>query len=309
VGSSTAVSLVMQGIINERRPAENAQRAALRETQSPLTPAIFERIVTATPCKPLANIMMLAAAAVGLYGMLRPVELLGSPQHRDRALQLDDVVFYLDEHESRVGRIAPLPHAPDVMAGAIPHHFTLRLGAIGTAPLFRILWQLSRLSKHCGAGSICAARFAPPLVTPLSSSIPAPGLLWPRRLSSSVCSIGAASPAVAILLSRVAACVAVALLLSCRAGLLSPTSRRLAAGPPLRCPPSTLAPMPSVSASSPSPRRWLPRHWGLGVSLRCAWRRARWWIHAPRKRRAIPSYNSDSLNFPSLSPAIVDVYC
>jgi len=127
VGASTAVSLVMQGIINSRRPAENAQRARDRESQAALTPAIYQRIVAATPCKPLSNIMILAAAAVGLYGMLRPVELLGSPQHRDRALQLSDVVFYIDEDESRVAQLAPSLEA--ALRGRTPHHFTLRLGA------------------------------------------------------------------------------------------------------------------------------------------------------------------------------------
>ena len=132
VGSSTAVTLVMQGITNLRRPAENVKKHQDRASQAPLTPAMLDQIIARTPCVPPSNIMILTAAAVGLHGMLRPVELLGSAQHRDRALQLSDIVFYRDEARTRVMQLAA---TLEDAGKKTPHHFTMRLGATKADPL------------------------------------------------------------------------------------------------------------------------------------------------------------------------------
>lgn len=132
VGASTAVTLALRGIANTRRPAENAQRALDREAQAPLTPELLEQIVLATPDVSPLDIVTLTAAAVGVYGLLRPVELLGSHQHRSRALQLEAVTFFWDEAETRV---AVLARSLDKAIAQTPHHFVLRLGATKADPL------------------------------------------------------------------------------------------------------------------------------------------------------------------------------
>lgn len=120
IGTSTAVAIVRAGIHKSLKPAENAAR----ERAADLTPAVLSQIVASAPGTGSRAVMLIAAASVGVYGCLRANELLGSHQHRDRALSLSSVSFWADA--SGLRRVFP---GKDTRAvGPIPHHFSSHLG-------------------------------------------------------------------------------------------------------------------------------------------------------------------------------------
>lgn len=119
VGTSVAVSLVRTGIHKSLKPAE--QHTA---RDDPLTPDALEALRAAAPGTGPHAVMVMAAASVGVYGCLRPGELLGSHLHRERAIQVGSVSFWADAQGLRscaVGR-----GLRDL--GPVPHHVTIELG-------------------------------------------------------------------------------------------------------------------------------------------------------------------------------------
>lgn len=157
-GSSTAVTLCMQGIINQHKPAEVADRQSVRDLNPPLTPPMLAAIVGVAPGSSPRAAMLLAAAHTAVYGLLRPSELLGQPKAREvRALRLGQIAFFQDADGLR--RVAPLERGSSSALAraskeAIPHHFELRLGAtkadqagenapivVAAAPAVRALWM------------------------------------------------------------------------------------------------------------------------------------------------------------------------
>jgi len=151
IGNSTAVSLVRAGIHKALKPAERkAERA------DPLTPAVLQAIVAAAPGTGPRALMIIAAASVGIYGTLRPNELLGSHQNRDRALTTDRITFWADAQS-----LVACPVGKGLRAqGPVPHHFTIELGRtkadptaaaggkdIAAAPAVAALWNWLHMRK------------------------------------------------------------------------------------------------------------------------------------------------------------------
>jgi len=127
-GSSAPVSLVMQGIINSKRPAENARKQARREEEPALTPEMLAAILEVVPGACPRNAMLMAAAHVGVYGLLRPIEMLGARGSREEeALRLSQVTFYHDKAEAVVA--AHHKNYATAVSVPLPHHFVIRLGA------------------------------------------------------------------------------------------------------------------------------------------------------------------------------------
>lgn len=123
IGRSTAVSLVRAGIKKAKKPEEKAAAAAA-ERPADVTPKVLAKIVAVAPGTSDHAVMCIAAASVALYGQLRPGELLGSRQHRDRALRLSQVIFWRDADQLES---APVGRSVRDM-GPTPHHFTIDLG-------------------------------------------------------------------------------------------------------------------------------------------------------------------------------------
>jgi hypothetical protein len=152
---SVAVERVLKGIARERQAIE-AQRRAVRPTTIDVTPALLASIQQyLAPAFPRGHVpheeMRWAAANVATYALLRPSELLGSPQHPDRALLASQITFYMTESDDHVGALRP-PHS-DPSAGRQPDHFTIALGpskadqqglnppiAVAARPAVHALW-------------------------------------------------------------------------------------------------------------------------------------------------------------------------
>jgi integrase len=77
--------------------------------------------------------MLWAAATLGVFGLLRPGELLGSARERSRAARADAVLFYASPGAVAVRAVRPLSPAPS----DIPDHFTVQLGVTKADPFAR----------------------------------------------------------------------------------------------------------------------------------------------------------------------------
>lgn len=77
--------------------------------------------------------LLWAAACVATYGLLRPSEMLGSQQHRDRALMPAAITWFRDEHTLEVRGM--LPEGTDThcrIVDSCPDRFTIDLGVTKT---------------------------------------------------------------------------------------------------------------------------------------------------------------------------------
>lgn len=157
LGSSTVVTMAMQGITNLRQQVETEARRQQRKDNPSLTPPMLAEIVGVAGGSRPRDVMMLAAAHVAVYGLLRPSEMLGQPSMREvRALKVEMITFWLDEAGTRR---APLlkrdksPAAARASAEPLPHHFLLQLGpskadqagsnppiVVAAPPAVRMLW-------------------------------------------------------------------------------------------------------------------------------------------------------------------------
>ena len=150
---SNAVQRVLKGIDRDHREAEVKARAGKPATTE-LTPALLLSLEDYAP----DDYMRWAAALTGTYGFLRPSELLGSSQHRNRALRVDQVRFF-----STASSAIPctlLPPGTAVDSRPFPDHFILALEItkadqqatndpvpIAAAPAVRALWRWMHLRR------------------------------------------------------------------------------------------------------------------------------------------------------------------
>lgn len=153
IGGSTAVSLVRAGIHKALKPGEEERK---RECDDPLTPAVLAAIVAASPGSGSYPVMIVAAASLGVYGCLRPGELLGSHQHRDRAIKVESISWWADAEGLRecvVGKgirdRGPIPHHVSIQLGVTKAD---QIGAHGTKeiaarPAVEALWNWLHLRK------------------------------------------------------------------------------------------------------------------------------------------------------------------
>lgn len=117
-----AIGLVLDGIARVWAVRERRQRAERGITLA-ITPQILADLRVAWPTQEPEASMLWAAATLACYAALRPSELLGSAQHRDRALKAESISFL-----RRDGAI--LSRAT---AGAqLPDRFTIQLGPTKT---------------------------------------------------------------------------------------------------------------------------------------------------------------------------------
>jgi hypothetical protein len=141
--TSVAVERVLKGIA--KRDVEAAiQRRCVADLHMALTPELLSSItLTGLAQDESPEIaMMLAAAHLGVYALLRPSELLGSAQHRDRALRVDQVVFSdgpasemsRGRHRS-VGLFTQAQWLQEAAAANCPDRMFVLLGATKADPL------------------------------------------------------------------------------------------------------------------------------------------------------------------------------
>jgi site-specific recombinase XerD len=175
---SIAVQRLMTGIEKSLRPSEVAARAAQTPTVAITTPLLGELEGVARGSDP-SSIMRWAAAMTATYAGLRPSELLGSAQHRDRALRPEAITFFLSKgSEQRAGW---LPPGADADLYAIPDRFEIRLGPTKTdpfgareakvvagAPAVRALYRWTNIRRHLTAHIGGTELFRAPGEHPLS---------------------------------------------------------------------------------------------------------------------------------------------
>lgn len=175
---SPMIQRVMKGITVKLRAADAAARAALPPTTD-LTPALLADIEATARGDTPASIMRWAAACTYTYGLFRSSELLGSPQHRERAITAAQVTFYMLADSDR--RALLLPVGTDVTAYAAPDRFAIRLGAtktdaagsapprvIAAPPAVNALWRWFHARRDEGAAGplLFHARGESPLQMP-----------------------------------------------------------------------------------------------------------------------------------------------
>lgn len=132
------VTRFMSGVKNAFAVSDRSKREARPRTEA----MTFARLdimskVFITPASLVEHTRVMAASHLALAAGLRPSELLGSSLYKDRALTLDQLVFYLTEDGSHPAAHAPpktdhryirtpRPITYQLMAGA-PNHVTLEL--------------------------------------------------------------------------------------------------------------------------------------------------------------------------------------
>jgi hypothetical protein len=120
---------------------------------------------------------------LGVYALLRPSEILGSAQHRDRTLRFDQIEFF--ETASSTQRVRLHPIGSDADDHALPDRYSISLGVTKTdqrakksgkivagAPTVEALWRGCHL-KACVRRSGVNLRY--------SSHVRAPRP-WPAQL-------------------------------------------------------------------------------------------------------------------------------
>lgn len=105
---SEYLKLVLQGVGRDKAAHEQAKRASAVKSD-PATPAIIKSLADRHPGLQPGLSMLYAAMCLGSCAGLRPNELLGAPQHRERAIQRTQITF-LDA--------AGLPCSPGQLPGA-----------------------------------------------------------------------------------------------------------------------------------------------------------------------------------------------
>lgn len=179
---SVAVERVIKGIARERQPIE----AAAQQRRTPtieVTPALLAAIQPwLLPRPPRGGtpqqLMVWAAANVATYALLRPSELLGSPQHPDRALLASQITFYMTRGSDHVGELGPFGVDPTTLP--LPDHFTIALGptkadqqglnppiAVAAQPAVHALWLWMHARRDRGPGADHPQLFSNPGFGPL----------------------------------------------------------------------------------------------------------------------------------------------
>lgn len=144
-----AVSRVLKGAEKTLLPFKLA-RAAASSPPIALTPELIERLRPVLSGDDSHSLMRFAAAITGTYALLRPGELLGSAQHRDRALRAEQITFYADATQSQpVGLIAP---GVAIDRYEPPDHFTIAPLGITKADPFALNGPID----VAGAPAVCA---------------------------------------------------------------------------------------------------------------------------------------------------------
>jgi hypothetical protein len=127
------VTRFMKGVVRVKRKEENVERATTSASDSiELTPAIIREIEPhATQDIDQRDMPKWAAACMGVFGLLRPNEFLGSPAHPERRMRVSQIKFH-----TRSGIEVPVPAAGSpAAADAPPHHFAIALGGTKADPL------------------------------------------------------------------------------------------------------------------------------------------------------------------------------
>lgn len=154
--ASEVIERLMRGIARAKAESDAAARAARPRTIE-LTPALMLRLEPVARGDSPEEIMKWAAACTAVFALLRPSELLGSPQHRDRALRPAQITFFARPGEERT--VEPSGGAP-----AVPDRFEIALGATKTSqlgggparivaarPAVQALWRWMCLREAIGA--------------------------------------------------------------------------------------------------------------------------------------------------------------
>ena len=179
---SVAVERVIKGIARERQPIEAAahsRRLSTIEVTPALLAAIQPWIVPHFPRGGTPQqLMVWAAANVATYALLRPSELLGSPQHPDRALLAKQITFFMTRGSDHVGELGPIGADPNALP--LPDHFTIALGptkadqqglnppiAVAAQPAVLALWVWMHKRRDRGPGADCPQLFSNPGFGPL----------------------------------------------------------------------------------------------------------------------------------------------
>lgn len=184
---SVAVQRVLKGITRDHHAAEAEARAA-RPTSIEATPSLLASLeVFARPagCGP-PEFMRWAAANTATYALLRPSELLGSAQHRDRALRAEQIAFFMGVDSSIPCKL--LPPGSHVDDHCFPDRFTIALGAtkadqlgnnapvpVAAAPAVRALWRWMHIRRDLGPAAsdplFCIPSCAPLSCTELTAKM------------------------------------------------------------------------------------------------------------------------------------------
>lgn len=172
------ITRLLTGVQRTRLPAKIAADLRARETRP--TDVTVELLEEMRPHilsgGTLAGRMRFAAATLATYGLLRPGELLGSAQQRDRALRRDQLQFFIQSR--RVG----------LEPGALPDHLQINLGVtkadavaanapvvIAAPSAVRVIWEWARQHATWGMQAhhplFCLPGSRPLAVTELIESL------------------------------------------------------------------------------------------------------------------------------------------
>lgn len=152
-----SVSRVLKGLEKTLLPMK-LKRAAAASAPVAMTPELIERLRPVLWGASPHAMMRFAAITTGTYALLRPGELLGSAQHRDRALRAEQITFHASALPSPVGLLA---NGVTTDEYAMPDHFTIApLGVtkadplahngpidVAGAPAVRALWEWMHLRR------------------------------------------------------------------------------------------------------------------------------------------------------------------
>lgn len=163
--TNIAVERVLTGVRNALRPAELAARAS-RPATIAMTPALLRELESHARGSDPQSIMRWAAANTATYGLLRPSEFLGSPQHRDRALQARQITFFARAGSELPRALCPMHASKETIEAALPDRFTIALGvtkadqqarnaplAIAAQPAIRALWRWMHIRRDLCPGA------------------------------------------------------------------------------------------------------------------------------------------------------------
>jgi hypothetical protein len=156
--SHPLVTQLMRGITNENAKFDLQRRTAVRRTDA-VTMAMVVELDTVWRSGSQYDAMMLAAVSLSVCGGLRPSELLGSNDNRNRRLTLDQLVFFSDaasRHRIDIERATSTTLVPDHCVLSIHVSKTVQHGtppptAIGHSLAVCALWNWVRYRHGIGA--------------------------------------------------------------------------------------------------------------------------------------------------------------
>lgn len=174
---SPAITRMMKAVKAHLRTRDAAAKKARPLTIS-ITPALLVELEAIGRGGTPADAMMWAAACVGTCALLRPSELLGSPQNRDRHIRAVQITFFVAADSSVVAGWLPDAREATIAHFALPDRFAIALEATKADPDARnepivvatriavaALWRWMNIRR--GLGAVGPKLFCVPLSPPL----------------------------------------------------------------------------------------------------------------------------------------------